>query len=89
MVGPKARAGFPAPPLTGPLNSTPAAKAKEERDRAKGKLPAAEVAAAQQAVAVEDNPQPPRQQPQRQTKAQRQAKSPVKSPGGKNKKKKR
>ena len=50
---------------------------------------AAEVAAAQQAVAVEDNPQPPRQQPQRQTKAQRQAKSPVKSPGGKNKKKKR
>ena len=72
-----------------PAPGTPAAKAKEERDRAKGKVPASEVATAQQAVAVEENPQPQRQQPQRQTKAQRQAKSPVKAPGSKNKKKKR
>ena len=76
-----------------PAPGTPAAKAKEDRDRAKGKLPAAEVAAAQQAVAVDEEPQPTRQQPQRQTKAQRQAKAapknPSRSPGSKNKKKKR
>ena len=69
-----------------PAPGTPAAKAKEERDRAKGKLPAGEVAAAQQAVAVEEKPQPPRQQPQRQTKAQRQARA---KPREQNKKKKR
>ena len=63
-----------------PAPGTPAAKAKEERDRAKGKLPAGEVAAAQQAVAVDETPAPPRQQTQRQTKAQR---------ANKNKKKKR
>ena len=84
-----------------PAPGTPAAKAKEDRDRAKGKLPAAEVAAAQQAVDVDENPQPQRQQPQRQTKAQRQAKAAAKGPakapskapskaqGSKNKKKKR
>ena len=55
-----------------PAPGTPAAKAKEERDRAKGKLPAGEVAATE--TVVEEKPQPPRQQPQRQTKAQRQAK---------------
>src|SRR6478735_4746363 len=66
-----------------PAPGTPAAAAKEDRDRAKGKLPASEVATAQQAVAVDENPQPQRQQPQRQTKAQRQAKSPVKAPGSK------
>ncbi len=56
-----------------PAPGTPAAKAKEDRDRAKGKLPAGEVAAAQ-TVVVDEAPQPPRQQPQRQTKAQRQKK---------------
>jgi YidC/Oxa1 family membrane protein insertase len=56
-----------------PAPGTPAAKAKEERDRAKGKLPAGEVAQAQ-AVVVDETPQPKRQQPQRQTKAQRNKK---------------
>jgi YidC/Oxa1 family membrane protein insertase len=74
-----------------PAPGTPAAKAKEERDRAKGKLPATEAAAASPAVVVEEAPQPPRQQPQRQTKAQRQAKAAGKPPtkGNANKKKKR
>jgi YidC/Oxa1 family membrane protein insertase len=56
-----------------PAPGTPAATAKEERDRAKGKLPAGEVAAAQ-TVVVDEEPQPKRQQPQRQTKAERQKK---------------
>ena len=56
-----------------PAPGTPAAKAKEERDRAKGKLPAGEVAATE-TVVVDEAPQPQRQQPQRQTKAQRQKK---------------
>ncbi|MCF6378450.1 membrane protein insertase YidC [Nocardioides KLBMP 9356] len=74
-----------------PAPGTPAAKAKEERDRAKGKLPAAEATPASQAVMVEDTPQPQRQQPQRQTKAQRQAKASGKPPtkGNATKKKKR
>ncbi len=55
-----------------PAPGTPAALAKEERDRAKGKLPASEIAAAQQGVVVDEAPAPVRQQPQRQTKAQRQ-----------------
>ncbi len=58
-----------------PAPGTPAAKAKEERDRAKGKVPAAEAAAAQSAVAVDEKPLPQRQQPQRQTKAQRNTKN--------------
>jgi YidC/Oxa1 family membrane protein insertase len=74
-----------------PAPGTPAAKAKEDRDRAKGKLPAGEVIATE--TVVEEKPQPPRQQPQRQTKAQRQAKTPAKPPvkpqASKNKKKKR
>ena len=56
-----------------PAPGTPAAKAKEDRDRAKGKLPAGEVAQAQVAV-VDEKPAPARQQPQRQTKAQRNKK---------------
>jgi YidC/Oxa1 family membrane protein insertase len=56
-----------------PAPGTPAAKAKEERDRAKGKLPAGEVAPAQVAV-IDEKPAPARQQPQRQTKAQRNKK---------------
>ena len=56
-----------------PAPGTPAFKAKEERDRAKGKLPAGESAATQTAV-VDETPQPKRQQPQRQTKAQRNQK---------------
>jgi YidC/Oxa1 family membrane protein insertase len=67
-----------------PAPGTPAAKAKEERDKAKGKLPEADAAAAQQATLVEEKPQPQRQQPQRQTKAQR-----AKAQGSSNKKKKR
>ena len=58
-----------------PAPGTPAALAKEERDRAKGKLPASEIAAAQQGVVVDEAPAPARQQPQRQTKAQRQNQS--------------
>ncbi|MDR7253046.1 YidC/Oxa1 family membrane protein insertase [Nocardioides sp. BE266] len=63
-----------------PAPGTPAAKAKEERDRAKGKVPAGQPAA--EPVVVEEQPKPQRQQPQRQTKAQR-------SGGSSNKKKKR
>jgi YidC/Oxa1 family membrane protein insertase len=51
-----------------PAPGTPAFKAKEERDRAKGKVPATQ--AVEQTVVVEE-PKAPRQQPQRQTKAQR------------------
>ncbi len=67
-----------------PAPGTPAFKAKEERDRAKGKLPAAELATTPQAVDLEEKPLPQRQQPQRQTKAQRS-----KGQASKNKKKKR
>lgn len=56
-----------------PAPGTPAAKAKEERDRAKGKVPATQTAA-EPATVVEEQPKPPRQQPQRQTKAQRNKK---------------
>jgi YidC/Oxa1 family membrane protein insertase len=56
-----------------PAPGTPAAKAKEDRDRAKGKLPAGEVAQTQVAV-IDEKPAPARQQPQRQTKAQRNKK---------------
>jgi YidC/Oxa1 family membrane protein insertase len=60
-----------------PAPGTPAAKAKEERDRAKaerkGIKPDAQVAQAPVAV-VDEKPQPQRQQPQRQTKAQRNKK---------------
>lgn len=62
-----------------PAPGTPAAKAKEDRDRAKGKIPAGQPVA--ETVVVEEQPKQPRQQPQRQTKAQRS--------GGSNKKKKR
>ena len=55
-----------------PAPGTPAAKAKEERDRAKGKVPAGEVVA--EPVVVDEQPKPARQQPQRQTKAQRNKK---------------
>jgi len=60
-----------------PAPGTPAAKAKEERDRHKaerhGLKPDAQVAQAPVAV-VDEKPQPLRQQPQRQTKAQRNKK---------------
>ena len=52
-----------------PAPGTPAFKAKEERDRAKGKVPVTQAAAEQ--VTVVEEPKAPRQQPQRQTKAQR------------------
>jgi YidC/Oxa1 family membrane protein insertase len=55
-----------------PAPGTPAAKAKAERDRAKGKVPAGEVVA--EPVVVDEQPKPARQQPQRQTKAQRNKK---------------
>ncbi|KQV64212.1 preprotein translocase YidC [Nocardioides sp. Root122] len=55
-----------------PAPGTPAAKAKEERDRAKGKVPAGQ-AATEPEVVVEE-PKAPRAQPQRQTKAQRNKK---------------
>lgn len=55
-----------------PAPGTPAAKAKEERDRAKGKVPAGQ-AAVEPATVVEE-PKAPRAQPQRQTKAQRNKK---------------
>ena len=57
-----------------PAPGTPAFKAKEERDRAKGKVPATQ-AVAEEAAVVEEAPKPSRQQPQRQTKAQRTNKS--------------
>ena len=57
-----------------PAPGTPAFKAKEERDRAKGKVPATQ-AVAEEAAVVEEPPKPSRQQPQRQTKAQRTNKS--------------
>ena len=53
-----------------PAPGTPAAKAKEERDRAKGKVPAGQ-AVPDTVTVVEEPPKPQRQQPQRQTKAQR------------------
>jgi YidC/Oxa1 family membrane protein insertase len=53
-----------------PAPGTPAAKAKEERDRAKGKVPAGQ-AVPETVTVVEEPPKPQRQQPQRQTKAQR------------------
>ena len=53
-----------------PAPGTPAFKAKEERDRAKGKVPAT-TAGADQVTVVEEQPKTQRQQPQRQTKAQR------------------
>ena len=60
-----------------PAPGTPAAKAKEERDRHKaerhGLKPDAQVAQAPVAI-VDEKPQPLRQQPQRQTKAQRNKK---------------
>ncbi|KRE94380.1 preprotein translocase YidC [Nocardioides sp. Soil774] len=52
-----------------PAPGTPAFKAKEERDRANGKVPATQAAAEQ--VTLVEEPKAPRQQPQRQTKAQR------------------
>ena len=52
-----------------PAPGTPAAKAKEERDRAKGKVPAGQ--AATETETVVEEPKAPRAQPQRQTKAQR------------------
>jgi YidC/Oxa1 family membrane protein insertase len=55
-----------------PAPGTPAAKAKEERDRAKGKVPAGQAATEPEAVVEE--PKAPRAQPQRQTKAQRNKK---------------
>ncbi|WP_374454901.1 membrane protein insertase YidC [Nocardioides sp.] len=56
-----------------PAPGTPAAKAKEDRDRAKGKVPAGQ-ASTEPATVVEERPKQPRQQPQRQTKAQRNKK---------------
>ena len=55
-----------------PAPGTPAAKAKEERDRAKGKVPAGQAATEPETVVEE--PKAPRAQPQRQTKAQRNKK---------------
>jgi YidC/Oxa1 family membrane protein insertase len=56
-----------------PAPGTPAAKAKEERDRAKGKVPAGQPVA-ESVTVVDEEPKPQRQQPQRQTKAQRNKK---------------
>ncbi|HEY0642277.1 MAG TPA: membrane protein insertase YidC, partial [Nocardioides sp.] len=56
-----------------PAPGTPAAKAKEERDRAKGKVPAGQPVA-ETVTVVDEEPKPQRQQPQRQTKAQRNKK---------------
>lgn len=55
-----------------PAPGTPAAKAKEERDRAKGKVPAGQATAEPETVV--EQPKAPRAQPQRQTKAQRNKK---------------
>ena len=56
-----------------PAPGTPAAKAKEDRDRAKAAqgLTTPARSTRRPPVVAEEQPQPPRQQPQRQTKAQR------------------
>lgn len=54
-----------------PAPGTPAFKAKEERERRKGKLPAAEAEAGGTATEVDAPPVQPRVQPKRQTKSQR------------------